>query len=190
MGTAKKDRNIYCTNGEVVSFEVFFKEHFSKFYAFTSRFIEDSSACEDIVQEAFISVWESKEHAYDSSLMLHAYIYKIIRNKCLNYLKHFRIQRLYSQKYLREIGTEGYMHSSVLKEESYHYLYRAIQGLTPQCQEVIKLHLEGKSNQEIAQQMGITIVTVKSHKMLAYKELRKTLGHIYTFYLFFRLKKS
>jgi len=34
-----------------LSFEKFFKENFSKFYAFTVRFVEDSYICEDLVQE-------------------------------------------------------------------------------------------------------------------------------------------
>lgn len=178
-----KDKQIKFGTGEILSFEKFFKENFSKFYAFTTRFVEDGYICEDLVQETFISVWESDNNQYDSPLMLHAFIYKTIRNKALNYLKHHKIKEQYSQKYLKELESEEYMFSSVLSEETHYVLYEAIRCLTPQCQTVIKLHLEGKRNKEIAEEMGISIITVKSHKMVAYKELRKILEHSVSFIL-------
>ena len=54
----KHSKQITCNNGEVFVFEDFFKEYFSKFYDFAMRFIEDRHACEDIVQDTFISIWE------------------------------------------------------------------------------------------------------------------------------------
>lgn len=171
------DKHIKFGDGGILSFEEYFRENFSKFYAFATRFIEDNYACEDMVQETFIAVWESENRYYDSPLMLHAFIYKTIRNKALNYLKHHRIRERYSQKYLQELESQEYMYSSVLNEESHYLLYKAIASLTPQCQQVIKLHLAGKSNKEIAEEMQISIITVKSHKMVAYKELRRMLQH-------------
>lgn len=46
-------------------------------------------------------------------------------------------------------------------------------------QAVIKLHLEGKKNKEIAEEMGISETTVKFHKSVAYRELNKSLGHLF-----------
>ena len=155
-----KDKQIRFGTGEILSFEKFFKENFSKFYAFTVR---------------FVSVWESGSNQYDSPIMLHAFIYKTIRNKALNYLKHHKIREQYSQKYLKELESEEYMFSSVLDEEAHYVLYEAIRCLTPQC--------GGKKNKEIAEEMGISVITVKSHKMMAYKELRKILAHSVSFIL-------
>lgn len=74
--------------------------------------------------------------------------------------------------------SESFLVKSVWDEETHHLLYKAIDTLTPQCKEVIRYHLEGKKNQEIAELMDISIVTVKSHKMVAYKQLRETLSKI------------
>lgn len=185
---AQYSKQIKCDNGEVLFFEDFFKEYFSKFYAFAMRFIEDSHACEDIVQDTFISIWEGKGE-YDSILMLHAYVYKTIRNKALNYLKHSRIREQYSQAYLKEVESEKFVMESVLEEETHFVLYEAIRQLTPQCQNVIQLHLEGKSNKEIAEEMQISVVTVKSHKMVAYNKLREILKDAFVIAMFF-LKKN
>ncbi|MCI5707796.1 MAG: RNA polymerase sigma-70 factor [Odoribacter sp.] len=180
----KHSKQITCNNGEVFVFEDFFKEYFSKFYDFAMRFIEDRHACEDIVQDTFISIWEGNVGSYDSILMFQAYIYKTIRNKALNYLKHSRIREQYSQTYLKELESETFIMESVLEEETHFVLYEAIRQLTPQCQQVIKLHLEGKSNKEIAEEMQISIVTVKSHKMVAYNKLREMLKDVATLILF------
>ena len=84
---------------------------------------------------------------------------------------------------MKELESEEYMFSSVLDEEAHYVLYEAIRCLTPQCQTVIKLHLGGKKNKEIAEEMGISVITVKSHKMMAYRELRKILAHSVSFIL-------
>ena len=173
-----KDKQIRFGTGEILSFEKFFKENFSKFYAFTVRFVEDSYICEDLVQETFISVWESGSNQYDSPIMLHAFIYKTIRNKALNYLKHHKIREQYSQKYLKELESEEYMFSSVLDEEAHYVLYEAIRCLTPQCQTVIKLHLGGKKNKEIAELLNISLRTVEAHMYKALKFLRANLSHL------------
>ncbi len=185
---ARYSKQIKCYNGEVLFFEDFFKEYFSKFYAFAMRFIENSHVCEDIVQDTFISIWEGKGE-YESILMFHAYIYKTIRNKALNYLKHSQIKKQYSQTYLQEVESEKFVVESVLEEETHFVLYEAIRQLTPQCQNVIKLHLEGKSNKEIAEEMQLSIVTVKSHKIIAYNKLREILKNTSVIVMFF-LKKN
>lgn len=171
----RENRAIEFGDGEKVFFEVFFKENFSKFYAFARRFLSDECDCEDVVQEAFVAVWECRERTFRSLLMLNAFIYRIIRNKCLNYAKHYRVREQFSREYLKEVEEEEYMLSSVFQEEMNALLYDAIHRLTPQCRNVILLHLQGKKNEEIAGEMGISEVTVKSHKLVAYKELRRML---------------
>ena len=51
--TKEQGEYIRFLNGEVLVFKHFFKEYFSKFFAFTSRFIDDAYVREDIVQELF-----------------------------------------------------------------------------------------------------------------------------------------
>lgn len=190
---AKGDKIIKFKDGREVFFENFFKENFSKFYAFTKRFIRDEYTCEDIVQETFVAVWEFQGEVFDSLVMLNAFIYRSIRNKCLNYLKHHRIRERYSYHYLQEVEEEEYMLSSVLHEEVNALLYEAIRRLSPQCNVVVRLHLEGKKNEEIAREMGISVITVKSHKLVAYRELRRMLKDSFALLLFFiknNIKKS
>lgn len=166
-------------NGEVLVFKHFFKEHFPKFFAFTSRFIDDSYVREDIVQETFIIVWSRHLKMFDSEVALQAFIYRTLRNKCLDYIRHEKIKERYSSEYSKERETSDYLMQAIIDEESRFLIHKAIKSLTPQVQAVIKLHLEGKRNKEIAEEMGISETTVKFHKSVAYKELNKSLGHLF-----------
>ena len=166
-------------NGEVLVFKHFFKEHFPKFFAFTSRFIDDSYVREDIVQETFIIVWSRHLKVFDSEMALQAFIYRTLRNKCLDYIRHEKIKERYSSEYSKERETSDYLMQAIIDEESRFLIHKAIKSLTPQVQAVIKLHLEGKKNKEIAEEMGISETTVKFHKSIAYKELNKSLGHLF-----------
>lgn len=67
--------------------------------------------------------------------------------------------------------------NEVLREETYQLLREAIKGLSPQAARVVDLTLKGYSNQDISEELGVTINTVKTTKRRAYEALRKDLGH-------------
>ena len=90
-----------------------------------------------------------------------------------------KIKERYSNEFSRELETSDYLMQAIIDEESRFLIHKAIQSLTPQVQAVIKLHLEGKKNKEIAEEMGISETTVKFHKSVAYRELNKSLGHLF-----------
>lgn len=174
----EREEYIKFSDGKVLVFEHFFKENFPKFNAFTSRFIDDPYVREDIVQEAFIVVWSKYLKTFDSEVTLQAFMYRTLRNKSLDYIRHEKIKERYSSEHSGEHETNDYLMQSIIDEESRFLIHKAIKTLTPQVQIVIKLHLEGKKNKEIAEEMGITETTVKFHKSVAYRELYKSLEHL------------
>ena len=48
-----------------------------------------------------------------------------------------------------------------MREEIYRELFLAIQELPDRSREVFELHLQGKKNEEIAEVLGISVLTVK-----------------------------
>ena len=131
------------------------------------------------MQETFIIVWSRHLKMFDSEVALQAFIYRTLRNKCLDYIRHEKIKERYSSEYSKERETSDYLMQAIIDEESRFLIHKAIKSLTPQVQAVIKLHLEGKKNKEIAEEMGISETTVKFHKSVAYRELNKSLGHLF-----------
>lgn len=133
-------------------------------------------AAKDIVQSLFISIWE-KKLSFTSLSSLRSYLYNSIRNASLNYLKHQNIEWEYLEKL-----TDTYLEvndEETTDEEVYHLLFQIIDELPPRCREVFLLHMDGKKNEEIAIQLGISLETVKTQKKRAIQYIKKQMGTLY-----------
>ena len=146
------------------------------------RRIDQLDAAEDIVQETFITVWENKK-IYNSYQGLKAYLYELVQNKCTNYLKHKQVEDKYVS-YVKTTGEETEGDYNLMQEEIYRELYMAVRELPEKCQKVFELHLEGKKNDEIAEILGISVLTVKSHKQNAIHILKEKMGNLFLLYAY------
>lgn len=168
--------------------EIAFHDLFTKFRAylvmFAMRRVGQQEIAEDIVQETFITIWESNKK-YNSYHGFKAYLYDLVQNKCLNHLKHKKVEDKYLS-YVQQNGEEDESNYNLLQEEVYRELYMAIRTLPEKCRAVFELHLEGKKNDEIAAVLGISILTVKSHKQNALRCLKERMGNLFFVYLFMR----
>lgn len=167
--------------------ETAFHDLFTRFrnylVLFAIRRIDQLDAAEDIVQETFITVWENKK-IYNSYQGLKAYLYELVQNKCTNYLKHKQVEDKYVS-YVKTTGEETEGDYNLMQEEIYRELYMvAIRELPEKCQKVFELHLEGKKNDEIAEILGISVLTVKSHKQNAIHILKKKMGNLFLLYTY------
>lgn len=79
---------------------------------------------------------------------------------------------------------DTFFHDKVIVEEAYRILQEAIDSLPPGMRSIILLVLEGKTNQEIAEELSVSKETVHSQKKIAYRKLRDYLKDYY-FLLFF-----
>ena len=61
----------------------------------------------------------------------------------------------------------------IMEEEIYRWLFKTIDELPPRCKEIFLLHLDGKKNEEIAAQLKITLLTVKTQKKKALRYIRE-----------------
>ena len=171
---------IWFSNGDSIDFKDFFKENFVIFSSFAFRYIPDPDICEDIVQEVFLSFWE-KRGSFRSKVSAKSFFYISIRNTCLNKIKHDKVKSKYLKhnQYIEE--TSDFFLESVFKNEVYREIYQEVNKLPEMAQKVLRLTLRGKNNQEIADQLGIALNTVKTHKNRTFKILRKNLENLYYF---------
>ncbi|MCY1636152.1 RNA polymerase sigma-70 factor [Marinifilum sp. D737] len=161
------------------NFRKIFDQYFASLVGFANTFVSDIELSEDLVQEVFVSLWE-KQDEYQNEVSLKVYLYRAVRNKCLNNIKHEQVKNKYIAESIPKLETEEFFLDQVLSEEVSRLLYRFIGELPKQRQQIIRYSLLGLKNPEIADIMGLTVNTVKSHKMHAYKELREKLGkHAY-----------
>ncbi len=156
---------------EAGGFKRFFEEQYPSLCIFANNYLQDKAVSADIVQEAFVYIWGKREYIRDTPAAK-SYLYKYIKNHCLNFLRDSKRR----QEILKEqLESEDFYRDNLVEQETYEIIYHAIKDLSHRNQQVVELLLDGLSNKEIAGRLEITISTVKTIKQRAFKALRKVL---------------
>jgi len=128
---------------------------------------------EDAVQHVFVKLWESTPDIH-IEINLKNYLYTMTKNYILNMIRDHK--EAVSLNYINaQIDLPA--HEDILREveekQMYEILYKCIEQLSPQKKEICMRKLKtSDSNQEIADKMGISVHTVKSHYQESLRILR------------------
>ena len=175
------------TNQSETAFNTNFHWLYKNFYVplctYAFRITTNKEIAEEIVQDTFLKIWEHKESlvSVDS---LPGYLYRAVRNNCLNHLKHLAIVHKYEDFYSQMLASaEDYVtvtqengQSLLISKEFEEQVYEAIDKLPEQCRQIFKLsRFEGLKNNEIAEKKGVTINTVQKQISIALEKLREML---------------
>ena len=151
--------------------------------AFAFHFLKDKEAAEDIVQDVFVNLWlNRKKISFGESVK--SLLYVSTRNMVFNYLRSFKRE---SERYKQFAQEEQEADSSTLnymiQEEALRLLNESIDQLPPRMAEVLRLSMEGLKQDEIAEQMEVSVANVKRLKALGIEKLKKSLGTLSSFVL-------
>ena len=146
-------------------------------YGFCFKLLACEQASKDIVQETLVRIWEKRE-SIDTNKALNAYIFKIARNLVLDHINEYSRKAQLTFDHL-----EQEVPASILQQLSYDETKQVEENvvgrLPSQQQQIYQLsRYEHLSNPEIANQMGISVNSVKTHLRLALKTLRKHLDPV------------
>jgi len=155
------------------SFETFFKEYYSSFCFFANRYVKDTVVAESIVADVALKVWERRDELKNSTA-LKSYFYSSVRNACLNYIDKEKRKKTRKAKYVSTIEQqEPSFIENIIRTETLAEVEKAVYALPAQCQRVfIKLFFEGKSLSETAQEMKLSVSTIKNQRLRGIKLLR------------------
>lgn len=159
-------------SGDIRAFEHLFMSLYPGMCSNADRYLNDEVQSKDIAQEAFIKLWGKREEFKDI-VSVKSYLYTTVRNLCLNFIRDHR-------KSVEISGTlpdlaETDFKSIIIEEEAIHALYAAVDRLPAQTSRIIRMSLKGIKNQEIANELGISVNSVKTLKYNALNTLRKEL---------------
>jgi RNA polymerase sigma-70 factor (family 1) len=170
--------------GDESAFTAIYELYSEKVYRLAFRFLKDKEQSEEIVQEAFINLWLSREKLNaDGNMWL--YLYVISKRLSLNALRQVGKSSNLVEKLLHQISElQNTTEEEVLAHDLEHYAEKVIEKLPRQQQLVFKLsRIEGLSHKEIAEQLQISPNTVKNHMVEALKTLKTHLKYSDFLYL-------
>lgn len=160
-------------DGDESAFKVLYEEFFHALLAVACKYVEQEVA-KDVVQDVFFKLWSTPQkflHTVD----LRFYLYRSVQNGCLNYIRNKKVEEGYRNK--AEMVTEDFFYSVLQEEEIFIRLRKAINELPEKYRVVINLNLDGLSDKEIAERLGITLDAVKQQKKRGKERLKEHLDH-------------
>jgi RNA polymerase sigma-70 factor (ECF subfamily) len=162
--------------GREEGFNYFFNSCYKPLHFFASRYVKDNAAAEDIITDSFIKLWDKRE-IFETASGIKGYLYKSVYNACLRCLEQQQRKTIHTKSYAGQINTteQPYL-NDIIKAETIHQLHIAISQLPTQCKKIFtKLYVEGKTVSEIAEEMNLTISTIKNQKARGLKLLKPKL---------------
>lgn len=165
-------------------FKSLFNSYFPRVYNFARQIIQDDMVCDDIVQDAFLYMWQ-KNPCFNDVLAFKSYLYSCVKNRCLNYLRDHKIE-IESDELKDIFYDDAILDHLMIEQELRAYILNSINKLPEMKRNVMLLRLEGNSYEEISEALSLSINTIKSHKKQAYRELKLSLSD-YQHYIMFLL---
>src|SRR5688500_1964413 len=131
---------------------------------------------EEIVQDVFMKVWEKREQLQGINY-LNAWLRTVARNTCSNYLRNLAMEKLVMNRYALQNNSETPSPENDLTAKEYEQIIEAaIRQLPPQQKKVYVLSRQGgKKQAEIANELNISIYTVKEYMKLAQRSIHQYL---------------
>lgn len=158
-------------------FDHLFITYYSGLCAFANKFLNNRELAEDVVQDFFVSFWiEGSRLKIEISLK--AYLFTSIRNRCLDWQKHLNSTEKYRKFVLSGITESGPDEEEMVTESELRVaVYNALQKCSPRSREIFTLsRIDGLSNQQIADRLGLSKRTVELQISNALKTLRDELS--------------
>jgi RNA polymerase sigma-70 factor (ECF subfamily) len=155
------------------AFSMIYQKYHRYLFALALKYLKDTHLAEDAVQHVFVKLWESTRDIH-IEINLKNYLYTMTKNYILNFIRDHR--EMVSLNYVNaqvDVSGQEDIQQAMENRQMQDILYKGIEQLPPQKKEVCKRKLEtDDSNQQIAEKMGISVHTVKSHYQESLKLLR------------------
>lgn len=163
------------------AFEVVFSLYYPRLVYFAKEYVSHENA-KGLVQEAFISFWE-KNPTVRSEPQLQSYLYTSVKNNCLIHLRHEKVKKRFDDDAALKMQNQVYfsaleqLDTSVIAfQEIESIIEKTLNGLPERCRDIFILsRFEGKKNQEVAEELNISVKAVEAQITKALKIFRTAL---------------
>lgn len=167
-----------------VALDIIFKKYWQPLFISAFNLLKDKAACEDIIQDIFIKVWDRRSEI-EIKTSLRAYLFASMRYEVFRQVKlgNGRVDLFdcLDQAFKDPSPLEGLVHKDLLAKVDL-----VIESLPDRCREVYRLSREEQlSHKEISEKLNISRKTVETHITKALKHMRISLKEIVTFQIIY-----
>jgi len=166
--------------GEARAFEVVFDRHGAAAFSLAYRMCGSRTRAEDVVQEAFLSLWRSGAQYDRVRGSVRSWILSVVHNRAID------LFRREATKEARDVGDDAMVErmasgeltdAEVQRREDAHRVHSALLELSHDQRRVIELaYFGGFTHSEIASMLGLPAGTVKGRMRLGLSKLRLSLA--------------
>ncbi len=165
--------------GDEYAFELLFKEYYEDLTRFAWRYVKSKAVAEGLVQDIYSDIWEYREELVLEG-SIRPYLYRVVKNHSLNYLKHQDVQRKYDPQWMKQKEVPMVIYEDKKREKQIQKaIERAVEELPARSRMTYKLHRhDGLTYLEIAEVMDVSVKTVESQMTRTLKKLREQLAYL------------
>lgn len=165
-------------DGNGQAFAVLVERHTERFYRLAFRYLQNKEAAEDMVQDAFLKLWEDpRKWQADKNSKFTTWFYRVVVNLCLDWQKRKRPLALNEDMPLiddRESADQAMIH-----RQEQRVLEKEIAALPERQRTALNLCFdEGLSNHDAADAMGVNLKALQSLIMRAKTTLKERMKNI------------
>ena len=171
----EKELIIRLKQGSKEAFTTLYKQYWKQVYDFSCLYLTSVSAAEEVVQEVFIKVWESREFLREDD-NFKGLLFIITRNMIFNQHRKKLNEDFYRVTVLAAMEQSYDIEDEIETNNLREYIDLLIEELPPRRREIFNLsRKENKSYKEIALLLNISEKTVENQIHEALKFLKKNI---------------
>lgn len=162
-------------SGDDIALKLIYDKYWNQLYNSAFNILKDQQACEDIIQDVFINLWNKREFI-EIKVSLKAYLFASTRYEVYRQVRLGNVREdIFDHIHERMATPTEY--GNIEHKELLSQINSIVENLSTKCKEVYKLSREEQlSHKEIASQLDISTKTVENHLSKALRQLRISLG--------------
>jgi RNA polymerase sigma-70 factor (ECF subfamily) len=166
-------------SGDREAFEVVFRAYYARLADYANGLVRSRDTAEDVVQEVFVALWTQRDRLTSPDNLV-GYLYRSVRNRSLNQIRHRRmVTDWQARQAAEEVRSAPAADREAENAEIVEAVRQAVRTLSPRCREVFELSRDrGLTYPEIAAALGISIKTVETLMGRALKGVRERLASL------------
>lgn len=171
--------------GKEESLKILFDCYYPELVRYAQNYLYDKMESEGLVQEMFIYLWENASKI-EIKTSLQAYLYRSVKNRCLNYLRDLKIsdncgaiEKLAEEEFHNELKNNKYNSSK------HQEVMEVVETFPQNMHEIFRLkYFSNYTYDEIASELKISVNTVKTQLKRAKKKLKFIAPLLYWIFLY------